>query len=50
VQRSSHAVKKTGADLFIWITDRFWPFSACRDRLKTTDSVEKVGFPKTLEH
>jgi len=25
------AVKKTGADLFIWITDRFWPIDALRE-------------------
>jgi len=26
----------------------FWPTLACRDRLKTTDSVEKVGFSDHL--
>jgi|GEM_PF-4466146 len=30
--------------------DRFWPLSAHREGLKTTDCVEKVGLPKTLEY
>lgn len=29
---------------------RFWPLSAHREGLKTTDCVEKVGLPKTLEY
>jgi hypothetical protein len=47
VQRSSHAVKKTGADLFIWITDRFLADCCLCDEQQSAKTVIRACRPTT---